>query len=153
MYGQLLLGIDIKLSREIKEALFDGNEVLRMGFTRVNINYFLKEEVVDYILDAIEFVANYGWMFLPHYQFEAETGIWVNREEKEIQVRSWLGQIDYSNGHMEYKTVQETDRKNVSFTRDSSLIRPLSEYVEDAKHTLVKVVENYKNIYGKSELD
>jgi selenocysteine lyase/cysteine desulfurase len=33
-----------------------GQELLRMGFTRVNFNYFLTDEDVDYILDAIEFV-------------------------------------------------------------------------------------------------
>lgn len=73
----------MKLSRELKEALFDGNEMLRIGYTRVNINFFLHEDDINYILNAIEFIADYGWMFLPHYQFEAETGYWVNREEKE----------------------------------------------------------------------
>lgn len=58
---------------------------------------------MEYLLAAVEFVARYGWMLLPHYQFEAETGVWVNREEKESKVRSWLGQIDYSNGFMENK--------------------------------------------------
>jgi len=57
MYGQKLLGIDLKLSREFKEALMSGQELLRMGFTRVNFNYFLTDEDVNYIVDAIEFVA------------------------------------------------------------------------------------------------
>ena len=100
MFGQKVLGIDLNLSREFKEALFDGNESLRVGFTRVNLNYFLSDDEIEYILTAIEFVAKYGWMFLPHYQFEAETGIWINREEKESRVRTWLGQIDYSHGLM-----------------------------------------------------
>jgi hypothetical protein len=95
-----MLGIDLKLSGEYKEALFDGNELLRLGYTRVNLNYFIPDEEIEYILSAIEFVANFGWMFLPHYQFEVETGIWVNREEKESRVRTWLGQIDYSYGNM-----------------------------------------------------
>ena len=57
MYGQKLLGIDLKLSREFKEALMSGQELQRMGFTRVNFNYFLTDEDVNYIVDAIEFVA------------------------------------------------------------------------------------------------
>jgi hypothetical protein len=32
-------------------------------------------------------------------------------------------------------------------------VQPLEWYVEEAKQTLVKVVDNYKNLYGKSELD
>jgi hypothetical protein len=104
MYGQKMLGIDLTLSREYKQALFDGNEVLRLGYTRINLNYFLPAEELHYVLKSIEFIAEYGWMFLPHYQFEPETGIWVNREEKESRVRSWLGQIDYSSGAMNYRT-------------------------------------------------
>lgn len=91
------------MSREFKEALFDGNEILRVGFVRFNLNYFLEDTELDYILNAIDFVANFGWMFLPHYQFEGDTGIWVNREEKESRVRVWLGQIDYSHGYMNYQ--------------------------------------------------
>jgi hypothetical protein len=156
MYGQKVLGIGLKLSREFKAGLFDGNEVLRVGFVRVNLNYFLEESELDYILSAIEFVAHYGWMFLPHYQFEAETGIWVNREEKESRVRSWLGQIDYSSGSMHYRS-HETRLKHhqptSSFIKDPSIVKQLTAYLTDARDTLVRVVDNYKNLYGKSELD
>ena len=41
-----------------------------MGFTRVNFNYFFTMEDVNYICSAIEFVAEYGWLFLPHYKFD-----------------------------------------------------------------------------------
>ncbi len=41
--------------------------MLRLGYTRVNLNFFIPDEEIDYILSAIEFVANFGWMFLPHY--------------------------------------------------------------------------------------
>jgi hypothetical protein len=81
----------LKLSREFKDALFDGNEVMRVGFTRINFNFFLQEDEVEYILDAVEFISKFGWMFLPHYSFDPENGYWVNRDEKEIRVRSWLG--------------------------------------------------------------
>ncbi len=38
-----------------------------MGYTRCNFSYFFTEGEVDYICDAIEFVAQKGWMFLPQY--------------------------------------------------------------------------------------
>jgi len=57
MLGQKLLGIDLKLSREYKEALFDGHEVLRLGFVRLNLPWFLSDDDVDYLLYAVEFVA------------------------------------------------------------------------------------------------
>ena len=85
IYGQKVLGIDYKLSKIFKEALMDGNELLRMGFTRLSFNYTLEDKEVDYVLNAIEFICNYGWMFLPHYKFDQDLGIWVNRDESEIE--------------------------------------------------------------------
>jgi selenocysteine lyase/cysteine desulfurase len=70
MYGQKILGLDLSLTRQFKEALFEGNEVLRVGFTRVNFSYFFNEDDVKYVLDAIEFICKYGWMLLPHYKFD-----------------------------------------------------------------------------------
>lgn len=83
MYGQKILGIDLKLSREYKEALMNGQELLRMGFTRVNFSYFFPDEMIQYIIDAIEFIAKYGWMMLPHYKFDQDVGNWINRDEYE----------------------------------------------------------------------
>ena len=40
MYGQKILGIDLALSRRYKEALYEGHELLRMGYSRINFNYF-----------------------------------------------------------------------------------------------------------------
>ena len=80
----------------------NGQELLRMGFTRVNFNYFMTEEDICYLLDAIEFVCEFGWMFLPHYKFDQDLGVWINRDEVEQKQRSWLGEIDYSGGSMKY---------------------------------------------------
>lgn len=87
MYGQKVLGVSVKLTREIKNALMNGNNMLRIGFTRVNFNYFIDDEEVNYILDAIQFIAEYGWMFLPNYSFDKTKGIWVNCYEKEGAIR------------------------------------------------------------------
>jgi hypothetical protein len=38
---------------------------MKPGFTRFNLSYFASNEEVDYILNALEFIANDGWKFLP----------------------------------------------------------------------------------------
>ena len=43
---------------------------------RVNFNYFIGEEVFDFILEAVEIVASDGWVLLPQYRFTPETGLW-----------------------------------------------------------------------------
>ena len=100
MYGQKILGIDLALSRRYKEALYEGHELLRMGYTRFNFNYFQTEEDMEYVLSALEFVCKFGWMFMPNYKFDVDLGIWVHRLESEQQQRVWLGEIDYSQGFM-----------------------------------------------------
>jgi len=78
-----------------------------MGFTRLNFAYFLNNQDIEYILQAIEFVCEYGWMFLPHYKFDLDQGMWTNRDELEQKQRSWLGEIDYSQGFMDYTDSQD----------------------------------------------
>jgi selenocysteine lyase/cysteine desulfurase len=81
MYGQKILGIDLTLSRRYKDVLFDGNELFRVGYTRFNIPYFFNDDEINYVLDALEFVAKFGWMFLPAYKFDLDLGIWKSRQE------------------------------------------------------------------------
>ena len=57
------------ISDAIENALLEKNEVLRPGFTRLSFPYFTSDEKIEYILKAIEFVANYGVLFLPHYRY------------------------------------------------------------------------------------
>lgn len=55
---------------------------------------------------------------------------------------------------MEYQTIGETDKNNDSFVKNYSKESVvLNDYIERAKQHLVKVVENYKNLYGKSMVD
>jgi hypothetical protein len=157
IYGQNILGIDMEYSRKLKESLMAGNELMRIGFTRINFNYFLKDEEIDYICDAIEFLCNYGWMMLPHYKLDKDLGYWKNRDEQETtKHRSWLGEIDYSSGKMKYlKSTDETVRSHLPFyiNKDRKGMHPLSHYTELAKQHLVEAVIGYKSIYGKSNVD
>lgn len=56
---------------------------MRMGFTRFNLPYFFTDNEIDFVINSIEFVCKFGWMFLPNYKFNVDLGIWVSREEKE----------------------------------------------------------------------
>ena len=39
-------------------------ELMKPGFTRFNLSYFASDKEVDYILNAVEFIATDGWKFL-----------------------------------------------------------------------------------------
>jgi len=77
-YGHRLLGIDIETSHEYEREIARGCEGIKPGWVRVNFNYFISEEVFEFILAAVRLVADHGWRMLPHYRFDPMTGLWVH---------------------------------------------------------------------------
>jgi hypothetical protein len=78
-YGHRLLGIDIERSHEYERAITAGCEGIKPGWVRVNFNYFIGEEVFQYVVRAIAFVAQHGHDFLGDYLFDPDTGLWRHR--------------------------------------------------------------------------
>ena len=75
-YGHWLLDIDQQASQAYTEAMNDGNTMLRPGWTRVNFNYFIEPEVFEYIVSAVELIADHGWRLLPYYKFDEQKAVW-----------------------------------------------------------------------------
>ncbi|ELU07228.1 hypothetical protein CAPTEDRAFT_190152 [Capitella teleta] len=53
--------------------------ILKPGFVRFNLAYFLTEETVRYILHAVNMVASHGWKLLPFYEPDLKTGEWRHK--------------------------------------------------------------------------
>jgi hypothetical protein len=51
------------------------------------LHFFIKKKEVNYILDSVEFIGKYGWMFLPHYIYDIEHGGWTNIDENKVNHR------------------------------------------------------------------
>lgn len=77
-YGHRLLGIDEETSAKYQAAIDAGLEGLKPGWARINLNYFISEPELEYLLAAVEFVAREGWRFLPEYNFDPRTGQWTH---------------------------------------------------------------------------
>ena len=67
----------------------------------MNFNYFVDDDVVDFILEAVEIVASDGWKLLPQYRFTPDTGLWRHAAGAAEPPLS-LTDISYADGHMEY---------------------------------------------------
>lgn len=78
-YGHALLGIDLATSREFEREIAHGCEGIKPGWVRVNLNYFLSDAVVDYLVEAVRLVARDGWRMLTDYRFDTVTGRWHHR--------------------------------------------------------------------------
>lgn len=81
-YGHDLLGMDMQYSRALEAQLSKGYMVLRPGWVRLNFNYFIDENTFEYLVSAVELIANYGWRLLPYYQFDEGSGTWRFQGQK-----------------------------------------------------------------------
>lgn len=79
-YGHRLLHIDLDQSRAFEESIVQGCNGIKPGWIRVGFNYFFSDTVADYIIEAINLVANHGWKLLPDYTFNSDNGLWRHRE-------------------------------------------------------------------------
>ncbi|MDT8428431.1 MAG: aminotransferase class V-fold PLP-dependent enzyme [Pseudomonadales bacterium] len=75
-YAHSLLGMNMAYSKRLEAAVTEGVGVMRPGWVRLNFNYFLAEEEFDYLLRALELVAEYGWQLLPWYRYDSRQGVW-----------------------------------------------------------------------------
>ena len=98
-YAHTLLDIDRDTSEHFEQAIIAGDSLMRPGWVRVNFNYFIDAEEFDYLLRAIELVAEHGWRMLPSYAWNAAHGVWRHRQGHKTPMPSfaspgWLEQAD-----------------------------------------------------------
>uniref|UniRef100_A0A5K3F036 Aminotran_5 domain-containing protein n=4 Tax=Mesocestoides corti TaxID=53468 RepID=A0A5K3F036_MESCO len=92
---------DTILSKDNEEIL--EHKVLRPGFTRINLPFFYPDEEIDFVLDAIIFVAKYAWTFLPFYELDQSTGQWRYCNDKRSDMGKHLSNISYERGVMRWR--------------------------------------------------
>jgi len=105
-YGHRLLGIDEETSGEYRVCVTDGYSGLKPGWCRVSMHYVMDDLEVDFLLDAVDFVARHGELFLPLYDFDLFDGAWskkVNATElKRFSLESALNARDIDETPMPY---------------------------------------------------
>ena len=116
----------------MRSFLKEGMRSLKLGWTRVNFHYVMSQEEVTFILDAIEFITAYGYLFLNEYEVNLQSGEW--RHVKEIDSNSWVTDfgIDRSLKLQEsIEPYQAVDRSNV-----------YKKYLEDSHNIAVSILTN-----------
>jgi selenocysteine lyase/cysteine desulfurase/tRNA(Ile)-lysidine synthase TilS/MesJ len=108
-YSQRLLGLtlpDIDKPNDTNEKLEyalvhfkERAELLRPGFTRISLPFKgLRDIEVDYVVNALVWIAKFGWMMMPQYRCNHRTGEWRHhhRQGKPLgkTERKWLSHFD-----------------------------------------------------------
>jgi selenocysteine lyase/cysteine desulfurase len=80
-YAHRLFGIDSAGAARYRDAVLRGMESVKPGWTRLNFSYFIGDEEYEYLLNAIEFVADHGEQFLAEYECDLRTGAWQHAQD------------------------------------------------------------------------
>ena len=107
-YGHRLLDIDLTRSEAFQREIQRGCRGVKPGWARLNFNYFISEQVFDYLVQAVNLIADYGWRVMPDYLFNPETGRWRHREAN-LEPKMSLKNVSYRSGRMAYRSRHATE--------------------------------------------
>ncbi len=79
-YGHRLLGIDRSRSERYRAQIANGFLGIKPGWVRLSLPYYAAEEDLEFILSAVEFVADHGLDFVPVYRLGWLDGVWRHVE-------------------------------------------------------------------------
>ncbi|WOJ92299.1 aminotransferase class V-fold PLP-dependent enzyme [Congregibacter variabilis] len=83
-YGHRLLNLSDDQSEALDQQIIDGHVALRPGWVRLSFNYFIGDEEFDYMLSALELIAQHGHKLLASYCLDAQSGLWRHRNEPRV---------------------------------------------------------------------
>ena len=100
-YGHRLLGIDQASSERYRSWILKGFMGIKPGWCRVGFHYAMDDAEADYVIEAIEFVAELGERFVPLYRFDLHSGAWIHRDDTDPDETFSLAAAIASTGHAE----------------------------------------------------
>jgi selenocysteine lyase/cysteine desulfurase len=75
-YGHRLLGIGPERSALFRAWVQRGINGIKPGWARLSVPHYASEEDLEFILSAVEFVADHGLDFVPLYRLNWRDGVW-----------------------------------------------------------------------------
>lgn len=123
-YAHHLLNLDMSTSNAIDKELRNGQMILRPGWVRLNFNYFISQQTFEYLVSAVELVAEHGWRLLPYYQYDTDSGTW-RYQNKKMTFSGSLSSCDFA-------------KPSESSARSAIADNELAHYLEKGKLALLE---------------
>src|SRR5262249_3227041 len=108
-YGHRLLGVHLDRPHPFRRQILRGMLGIKPGWTRVTLPVYAAPEDIDYVLAAIELVADHGEAFLPLYELGWPGGVWTHREWRPREARLELSAASLAEAVDEPREVAEDD--------------------------------------------
>jgi selenocysteine lyase/cysteine desulfurase len=141
-YGHYLLNIGDEESELYRRAISQGDKFVKPGWVRVNFHYLMDSNTYDYTIKAIQFIADYGYLFLQEYRMDFESGRWIHKEER-CSVESFSIQDVISSERYKFKRHNPLKNKKL-----------YKKYIKDA-YKLKRILEKKRfkyELYFQGEL-
>jgi selenocysteine lyase/cysteine desulfurase len=145
-YGHRLLDIGFEKSEQYRKWIVKGYSGIKPGWCRISLHYVMDNIEVDFILDAVEFIAEHGYRFMPLYQFDVYTGAWVHKKDcvclEGFSLEAALDCCGYQS-----RSLGESERKLLysAFLHEAhNLAKDLTSDQESEEHLLDEELESLK---------
>jgi len=75
-YGKYLLGFDKdeEKFKSLEKLIQEGKDIFKPGYTRLNLPFFYPEYIIEYVIDAIKLICEYGNLLLGLYNYDIKSG-------------------------------------------------------------------------------
>ncbi len=138
-YGHRLLNIDRELSEKYRRAIEKGCQSIKPGWLRVCFHYTMSEEEFDFICEAVDFIATYGYLFISHYKMDWKTGVWCH---KNLEVSDRKNPFDIEN-------ILEPDFESESEEKLINRKKLYESYLDEAFELAKELEESYTEDFSR----
>jgi len=128
-YGHCLLQISEEKSQQYSKFSQQGDFGIKPGWCRVNFHYLFSEIEFQFVCQSIEFIADYGYLFLKNYSFNINTGEWVHINFKDA----------YLSSKPDIKTVLSTNLQNCFDEETIDQKKEFAKYLKYAKNLVLNI--------------
>ena len=122
-YARRLFGVDSanKKFEAVLERCDPGFNIISPGFVQIDLLWYNEKNENEFILDAVVFIAQHGWHFLPQYQFTKETGEWSHINNLAFGARKALADVRFDGGTMAWPDMGAMER--TAFILDDAILK------------------------------
>jgi selenocysteine lyase/cysteine desulfurase len=137
-YGHRLLDIDEETSEEYRSCVVEGFSGIKPGWCRISMHYVMDDLEVDFLLDAVDFVARYGGLFLRLYDFDLYDGSWSKKDDStSLQRFSLEAALEAGMGEVTPMPYEERNKCYTSYLKDAlKLAKKLQKQDPSVEHAL-----------------